>query len=71
MNVSRIYSFNKAFGVKRMPKKLKAGKSGVVEFELDVTKLPVGAFNVKVEIVSDDPLRPSETVRVVGEKIKE
>ena len=71
MNVSRIYSFNKAFSVKRMPKKLKAGKSGVVEFELDVTKLPVGAFNVKVEIVSDDPLRPSETVRVVGEKIKE
>lgn len=69
MNVSRIYSFNKAFSVKRMPKKLKAGKSGVVDFELDVTKLPVGAFNVKVEIVSDDPLRPSETVRIVGEKI--
>lgn len=71
LNVSRIYSFNKAFSVKRMPKKLKAGKSGVVEFELDMAKMPIGAFNVKAEVVSDDPLRPSETVRIVGEKISQ
>jgi len=69
LNLNRIYSFNKAFGVKRMPKKLKAGKSEAVEFELDVAKLSDGAFNVKVEVVSDDPLRPTETVRIVGEKI--
>lgn len=69
LNLNRIYSFNKAFDVKRMPKKLKAGKSEAVEFELDVAKLSDGAFNVKVEVVSDDPLRPTETVRIVGEKI--
>lgn len=69
LNIDRIYSFNKAFKVKRMPKKLKSGKKDVVEFELELSKFPAGAFNVKVEVVSDDPLRPSETVRIVGEKI--
>lgn len=71
LNIARIYSFNKAFKVKRMPKRLKSGKRDVVEFELDMSVVPSGVFNVKVEVVSDDPLRPTETVRIVGENIKQ
>lgn len=68
LHVNRIYSFNKAFSVKRMPTKLKSGKSERVEFELDFDKIPEGVFNIKADVVSNDPLRPSQTVRIVGVK---
>lgn len=70
LDIHRVYSLNKVFEVKRMPRKLSPGKTERVEFELDMSALPEGAFNIKVEVVSSDPLRPTETIRIVGEKVK-
>lgn len=68
LNISRIYSLHKAFSIRKMPTKIKAGKSETIEFELDPSKINKGAFNIKAEIISNDPLRPTETIKIVGVK---
>ena len=39
-----------------------------VEIDIDASKLPFGVFNVRLEIISNDPLHPTTMLRIVGEK---
>ena len=51
-----------------MPTKLSAGDRKEVEIDIDSSKIPQGVFNVKLEIISNDPLHPTTMLRIVGEK---
>ena len=68
LQIKRIYSIEESIAVKRMPTKLSAGDRKEVEIEIDSSKMPQGVFNVKLEIISNDPLHPTTMLRIVGEK---
>lgn len=66
MRVIRIFSANKAVKVTRYPTSLKSGKSATAEGQLDLSRLPAGPFNIKVEVLTNDPLHPSRTLSIAG-----
>lgn len=68
LKINRIYSLNKSVTIKRMPLKLKPGENKDVEIEINPTMIEENVFNIRLEIVSDDPLHPTTLVRIVGTK---
>lgn len=68
LNIRRIYSRTPGVNIFRYPVSLRLGKNGKAEGRLDMSQIPQGAFSVKLEIVSDDPLHPITTLSLSGEK---
>ncbi|MDE6716682.1 MAG: DUF1573 domain-containing protein [Muribaculaceae bacterium] len=68
LNVLRISPKNRAVKVKRRPSSVKAGKTDDIRFAISVGAVPSGAFNIPVDIITDDPLHPIRTLYVVGIK---
>lgn len=68
MRINRIFSRSEAIKITRRPTVIKGGKSAETEGLLDFSSLPQGAFNLKIEILCNDPLHPARTVSVVGIK---
>lgn len=68
MIINRIYSLNDAINFIKMPTKINANKAERAECEIDMKALPKGPFNIKAEIITNDPLHPTATVRIVGIK---
>jgi hypothetical protein len=68
LRITRIYSTNKAIKVTRYPVNLKAGKKGVAEIKINTEELPDGAFAIKANVMSDDPLNPIREITVCGYK---
>lgn len=66
MRVIRIFSTNKAVKITRYPTSVKPAKTGTAEGQLDLTQLPAGPFNIKVEVLTNDPLHPSRTLSIAG-----
>lgn len=65
--VRRVYSVDP--GVKTTVKsdRIKKGKSTDVSIEIDPTAVAGALLNTRLQIITNDPLRPLITVRVVGE----
>ena len=68
LHVARIVAKGVPMKLKRYPTSLKPGKSGRVEAVIDFRKFPAGPFNFKIEVITDDPLRPIAPISVSGEK---
>lgn len=68
MRIMRIYSQSEAVRITRRPSTLKPGKSDEVEGSLNIHALPAGPFNIKVEVMTDDPLHPVRSLSVAGIK---
>ncbi|MDE5886512.1 MAG: DUF1573 domain-containing protein [Muribaculaceae bacterium] len=66
LEVLRIYTQNKAVKVKNVNGKIKGGGRKMAEGALDAKDLPSGPFRINVEIMTDDPLNPIRSVKVVG-----
>ena len=66
MRMINVYPESPLIKVKRRPSFVKPGHSAEVQASLDVNKLKSGAFNIKIEIMTDDPLHPVRTLPVVG-----
>lgn len=67
LQVRRIYS--PQIPLKRStqaPFSLKPGRTKKIEVTIDATVIPAGLFNIPVEVLTDDPLRPSSRFRLVG-----
>lgn len=69
LNVKRIYSRLEGAKVVKYPVRVKPGKSGKVTAEIEPRDYPDDIVSGVIEIITDDPLRPVQTVRFVG-KIK-
>lgn len=68
MNVLRIMPKSRALTIKRKPTVIKPGKKEEANLAIDLSRLPEGAFNVKAEVVTDDPLHPIRVLSIVGIK---
>lgn len=67
LSVRRIYSPQIALKrATRTPMTVKPGKSAKIEVEVDASVIPAGLFNIPVEVLTDDPLRPGTRFRLVG-----
>lgn len=67
LEVRRIYSPQIKIESKgKSSFKLKPGNSKEIEIAVDPKQIPVGLFNIPVEILTSDPIHPSRTVRLVG-----
>ncbi len=59
---------SKALKIKQMPRRIAPGAAHDVKAEIIAGELPQGPFALEIQVVSDDPLHPSRTVRLVGIK---
>lgn len=69
LNVDRVYTHGgSAVTILKSPKKIKPGKSASVKGRLDATRQPVGPFRILVEVLTDDPVHPTVSINLTGEK---
>lgn len=68
MSVDRVYSHNELVNITHVPKKIKAGKKGIVKGKLNPAGLAPGAFRINVEVMTNDALHPVRTARLVGNR---
>lgn len=66
LQIIRIFSRNDAVRISRRPTTLKPGRSAETEGFVDINKLPEDAFNIKIEVISNDPLHPARIISLVG-----
>lgn len=66
LHIKRIQG--ERIAVSRFPVRLKPGKNGECKGSVRLTGMDEGPFAIKLEIVSDDPVRPLETIRIAGIK---
>ncbi|MDE5975099.1 MAG: DUF1573 domain-containing protein [Muribaculaceae bacterium] len=67
LTISRVYCLDDAVRLKKVSTKIKPGKRVSVEGEFNSTSLKEGPFRLKIEVMSNDPLNPVKTIRLVGE----
>lgn len=68
MRILRVLPHSETIRIKRHPSVVKPGKSDNIEGTIDIRNIPSGAFNLKIDVLTDDPLHPVRTVSVVGIK---
>lgn len=68
MRVMRVFSQSQAIRISRYPATIKPEKSADSEGSLNINKLPPGPFNIKIEVLTNDPLHPARTISIVGIK---
>ncbi len=68
MRIMRVFPQADAIKISRYPSTVKPDKSADAEGSLNINKLPSGPFNIKIEVLSNDPLHPARTISIVGIK---
>lgn len=68
MRIMRVFSQSDAIRISRRPTIVKNDKSANTEGSVNIKKLPSGPFNIKIEVLTNDPLHPVRTISVVGIK---
>ncbi len=67
LEVRRIYSPQLTLkSATKTPLSLKPGQMKKIEVTVDCSGIPAGLFNIPVEVLTDDPLRPGTRFRLVG-----
>lgn len=67
LTVSRVYASRPSVKIKGWPMRLKPGKSGKVTVEVSTADYPSDIISDVIEIITDDPLKPVRSVRMVGQ----
>jgi len=70
LEIRRVYSLSEAVRITRYPVKLKPGKSGYLEGEVDTSLLDGEAYGIPLKILSNSPLHPETEIKVSG-KLKQ
>lgn len=65
--VRRIYSVDPGVKASIKSDKIKKGKSAEIEISVDATRQQGAMLNSRLQIITNDPLHPVYTVRIVGE----
>ena len=68
MNLFRIVPKSDAISIKKKPTSIKPSKSEEVRLNIILKSIPEGAFNIPVEVITDDPLHPVRIISIVGIK---
>lgn len=66
LEIKRIYCRAPGVKINKVPIKLKSGKESFVEGEIDISQINAPAYAYIIEIISNDPRKPIETIRVSG-----
>lgn len=65
--IRRVYSADPGVTATVDATKLKKGKKAVARVEIDPSRLQSEVVNVRVSVITNDPSRPNQIVRIVGE----
>lgn len=69
LEVRRVYSQNSNVKIKKVPGKIKSGKTSPVKGVIDTSSLDKGPFRIEVEVITNDPMHPVRTAYIVGIRI--
>lgn len=70
-DILTLYGFKSADGLislKKIPSRIKPGKTGTITLELNAGALPPGPFELKCDFRTNDPLRPLRRLTIIGNK---
>ena len=67
LKIRRIYSVDKGVKVHVDTDALKKGKTAKIDVEIDPSMQDGSMLNTRLQIITNDPLQPGYTVRIVGE----
>ncbi len=67
MRIMRVYSPSGKVKISRFPTKLNVDKAGEAEGTLLLDKVSSSPFNIKIEVITDDPLHPVRILHLVGQ----
>ncbi len=67
MRIMRVYAPSGKLKISRFPTRLNAGKAGEAEGELLLKDIAASPFNIKIEVITDDPLHPVRIFHLVGQ----
>ncbi len=67
LEIRRIYSADAGVGTTCPVKSLKKGQEAIVTVTVDPAKQQGGILNAKLLVITNDPMHPSQTLRLVGE----
>lgn len=67
MKIMRIYSPAGNIKISKFPVKLAAGKAGESEGNLILKDITASPFNLKIEVITNDPLHPIRILHLVGQ----
>lgn len=70
LKIERVFSRQKEITFADVPGEIKPGEKGIVKGNLDASGLAEGAFRMKAEAVTNDPVHPVRVCSIVGIKIK-
>lgn len=62
LNILRMFADTDAVKLGKIPSKIKSGKTGTTEIEIDTTLLPKGPSKHLITVISDDPYNPVLTI---------
>lgn len=65
--VRRVYTTDPGVEVVNVPDKVKKGKRGSVTLRIDPHQLPSELLTARIQIITNDPDKPVQTIRVAGE----
>lgn len=70
LKIRRVYSVDRGVTAKASSESVKKGKSAEITVTIDPSKLQGAILNTRLQIITNDPLHPVYTVRIVGEWIE-
>lgn len=65
--VRRVYSSDPGVSVNISKPIIKPGKDAEIKIEVDPTQIPGDILNYRVAVITNDPVNPTQIIRVVGE----
>lgn len=67
LKIMRVYSPSGNTKITKFPVKLGKGKTAEAEGELLLKGIPASPFNIKIEVITNDPLHPIRILHLVGQ----
>lgn len=68
MLIRRIYTTDPGIRIVEAPEKIKKHKSADVTIEVDPSQSPSELINARLQVITNDPVQPVHTLRIVGQK---
>lgn len=65
LELLKIYPNYNVISIKKYPGSIKPGKSADIEFQIDLSSMSPKDWRLPIEIITNDPVRPTQTINVV------
>ena len=67
LTVRRVYSSDPGVSASISKSDIKPGKDAVIDIKVDPAKIPGDILNYRIAIITNDPVNPTQTIRLLGQ----